>query len=119
VANAYAAMARWLVFAVTPWAALFVGILVWWVSFYYLAPVFFPLTAYGGAGGQSILSVERLGWPINIAYSSVVAALATWLGRTFSLPKAIAIYVATLLGTCIAVHGLMLSLGHRYWYDTP
>jgi hypothetical protein len=117
---AYALIARWLVFAVAPWGVLLLAVMAWWVSWYYLAPLLFPFTAYTFSGGQwTVFSLDRMGWPINATYSVLVAIAATWLGRSLTLSKAIAVYLATLVGVALAIHAVMLGLGYRYWYDTP
>ncbi|HZM36201.1 MAG TPA: hypothetical protein VFC18_17150 [Burkholderiales bacterium] len=117
---AYALIARWLVFAVAPWGVLMLAVMAWWISWYFLAPLLFPFTAYmGSTAEQSIFSPERMGWHINAAYSILVATAATWLGRAVTFPKAIALYLGTLVGIALAVHAAMLMLGYHYWYDTP
>jgi hypothetical protein len=118
--NMYALIARWLVFAVAPWGVLLLAVAAWWVSWYFLAPILFPFTAYTFSGGEhTVLSADKSGWHINMAYSVVVATTATWLSRSLTLPKAIALYLGTLFGIALAVHVAMLTLGYRYWYDTP
>jgi hypothetical protein len=102
-----------------PWAVIYVAIFAWWVSWYFLAPLLFPLTAYMFSDGWTVFSLDRMGWPINIVYSILVAAIATWLGRMLTLRKAIAVYAGTVVSGAVVVHAVMAALGYRYWYDTP
>jgi hypothetical protein len=88
--------------------------------FYILAPLLVPFTAYSFPSGQwNIFALERLGWPINIGYSAVLALAATWLGRKLPFWKALALFALLVLLASAVVHVAMATLGYQYRYDTP
>jgi len=112
--------ARWLFFALGPWLLMFAGVFVWWASYYFLAPLFIPFSAYTFSGGRwTVFAQENLGWPINIVYSAVLASVGTWLGRRFAFGKSVALFAAIVVITSLTLHGLMAALGYDYWYDSP
>ena len=85
-----------------------------------LAPVFLPFSAYAFSGGQwTVFADSKLGLPINIGYSAVLALAGVWLGRRLSFGKATAVFAALVLGASLLTHGTMAALGFNYWYDSP
>ncbi len=120
MAETRALIARWFLYTLAPWALIVAGAFVWWASFYLLAPVFLPLSAYSFSGGQwTVFADSRFGLPINIAYSAVLALVAVWLGRRLALGRATAVFAALTIGAALLTHGVMAALGFDYWYDSP
>jgi hypothetical protein len=96
------------------------GLVVWWASFYFLAPLLLPFSAYTFSGGQwTIFHEENLAWPVNIGYSLLLASTATWFGRQLTFGRSLALFTALAIGTSLTVHGVMAVLGFDYWYDSP
>jgi hypothetical protein len=99
---------------------LFLGFSVWWGSYYLLAPLFFPFSAYAFSGGQwTNFSERNLGWEINVAYGVLLALGATWFGRRLNFGRAAAVFGLVALGASLVIHAVMAALGFNYWYDTP
>ena len=120
IASRYATAGRWLVFAAGPWLILVLGVYAWWASWYLLAPLLLPFTAYSFPGGQwNVFSEERFGWPINIGYSALLASGATWLGRRLTFWKALVFFALVLVLAALVVHLAMATLGYKYRYDSP
>ncbi len=120
VARKHILTIRWLALAAGPWIIMVVGFYLWWASLYLLAPLFLPFSAYAFSDGQwTVFSEDKLGWPINITYSAVIALAATWFGRRQSFWKAVALFAAIVVVASLALHGLMAALGYRFWYDSP
>jgi hypothetical protein len=111
---------RWMLFALGPWLLLVLGVFVWWGSYYFLAPLFVPLSAYSFSGGQwTAFAEQHLGWPINIGYSVFLASVTTWFGRRSTIGRSVGLFLVIALIASLGVHGLMAALGYDYWYDSP
>lgn len=109
-----------MLYAVGPWALLILAIYTWFMTMYILAPIFLPFSAYSFSGGAwTIFSEKQWGMPINIAYSAVLASLATWLGRRLSFLKSLGFFCLLAILIALLVHSAMALLGYDYWYDTP
>ena len=120
MASTGALAGRWLLFAVGPWAMLMGGIYLWLGTLYLLAPLVLPFTAYTFSGGQwTVFSERHLFWPINIAYSVVLASATTYLARRVRFWRSVGLFCLIALLAAMAVHGLMAALGYDYWYDSP
>jgi hypothetical protein len=111
---------RWVLYAAGPWVLLILAISTWFMTMYVLAPILLPFSAYTFSGGAwTIFSDKQWAMPINIAYSAVLASIATWLGRRLSFLKSLGLFFLLVTLIALAVHGLMALLGYDYWYDSP
>jgi hypothetical protein len=111
---------RWLIYAAGTWLLMLLAAVIWWPSVYVTQPLFIPFSAYTWSGEYwTVFSDERLGWPVNIAYSAVLPFIAVWLSRNLTLAKSAAVFLSLVLLISVAVHGLMHLLGFHYWYDGP
>lgn len=112
-------------------SALFIGIsaaivyaltLITLNTIYFTIPVLVPFLPYlvdPHSGTRQIASNPTVVAVAEVAYVVGTAALAAFWSRTRSLPAAIAVYVATVLGLAGVVHLLFWLVGIPFFIETP